>query len=342
MATKKLSIKPKKKSLAEVHAAIFGNAEARRSSEYWDFFRDGITVSGLEIFLACREQFRLKYVEGYQQKGYKQAAEFGDLFHWLIQRRHDPRIKNKGPKQQIKLYERQWLGERGGSAPPAVRQMQDMNYLQAEAIWPVYVDTYPDDDDLEWLELEGDFSVKIPYGSRKVLCRGIMDGVFRQRGIVLEETKTKSRIDEQAIEDTLAINVQVMVYLLVLWFKYGEHPRGCRYNVIAKPSTNPWKTETLEEYKTRLNGLVEMEPEKFFKRWIIEVKPYELDNFYKYWFCPVMRDLEEWAAGGGRHYMNPTALLERHYRPDMYEIIVRRNELTHFERRPKSSRLVER
>src|ERR1700761_7192510 len=47
----------------------------------WDLYRDGLTQGSINLFLQCREQFRLTYWEGWSKKVPSDAIEFGSCFH---------------------------------------------------------------------------------------------------------------------------------------------------------------------------------------------------------------------------------------------------------------------
>ena len=62
-------------------------AKYKNKKPLWDLEKDGITFSMLSQFLICRERFRLTSVEGWTSKGLSIPIEFGQIFHWVLEKK---------------------------------------------------------------------------------------------------------------------------------------------------------------------------------------------------------------------------------------------------------------
>lgn len=310
---------------------------ARRSSEYWDFKRDGMTVSSCQKFLACREQFRLEYVEGWQQSALKMPFEFGNLLHSTIARFLDRRIKPLPIEKQTALYEKQWNANHP-QATPANKEMMEEAYCFMEALWPTYIEIYKDDPKHHWDYVEDKFTIEIP--EVDTIFRGIIDGVClesQQKRYVLEN-KGNSQINENDIEDVLPYSFQNMTYLVAYWKKHGTPPDGVWFNVIRRPGSKRHKNETLKDYVVRLRGLIAKEPDHYFYRWKVTITKARIERWYAETLVPMLQEVKLWVDGKIPHYMNPEALIGRYGRSDMFDVITKQN-FSFVHRKPVSSRL---
>lgn len=310
-------------------------AEFPRSSDYWDFKRDGLTKSSLEVFLRCREQFRLQYVEGYQGRGFKMPFVFGNLLHWLIARHLDPKIKRVPITEQTGLYYKMWLQD-NKSPTPQQKEVMEEALTFMEALWPYYTSTWDQDQLWQWLLVEDPFKVTIPEAD--TIVRGIFDGVVRKdSGLWIFETKGMSQINEADIEGTLPFNLQNMLYVVAYWQASGELPDGILYNVIRRPGMQMKQTESYGDYRDRLQADIEKRPEHYFMRWEIQITKTQIERWYHEVLIPMLLDVKQWSEGG-LHYMNPDALVTKYGRCDLYEILTN-NNYAFVERKPVSSRL---
>lgn len=308
--------------------------ECRRSSEYWDFKRDGLTKSSIEVFLRCREQFRLQYTEGWQGRGCKMPFAFGNLLHWLIARHLDPKIKRIHISEQTGLYNQVWLRDHPNPSPLAKDIMEEA-YVYMEALWPYYTSQWIDDTSWTWLKVEDNFQVPIPEAD--TIIRGIFDGVVKNPdGLWIFETKGMSMINEADIEGTLPWNLQNMLYVVTYWKQTGDFPDGILYNVVRRPNIQRRKAESWGDYRERLQEDIEKRPDWYFMRWQIEVKRQQVTRWYEQFLLPVLMDVKQWSEGG-LHYFNPDALVTKYGRCDLYDVLVNDN-YSFVERKPISSR----
>jgi hypothetical protein len=306
-------------SLAEVNKRFdFGGGVM--SSEHWDMARDGVSVSSVSVWLQCREQFRLKYVEGWEGGSYSFPMEFGQVFHWL----HEQWVSGKlsaNLSKALAAYGKEWVRNNPTSTPQA-REQQEVGYAMAAAVWPAYAEKYFGDRDRHWVTMEARFDVR--FGDHKV--KGYMDGVWEDDGLWLHEMKTKSRIDPGQIEETLWLDLQAMTYLNVLRLQYPEkRVAGIQYDVIRRSGILPKKDEPLNAYTARLAKEVARDPAHYFTRVNLPVEEAHVDAFRDTVLVPVLHEMSEWAAGNRGHYPTPDALVGKYGPCDMYQAIANHN-----------------
>lgn len=308
--------------LSEINKRFDFGRGGRQSSKFWDILRDGVSVSSISTWLQCREQFRLKYVEGWEGFSYSFPIEFGQLFHWL----HEKWVR--GEPRGFKKYSKEWLRDHS-TATPQAREQQEVGYAMAAAIWPVYEERYGKDLDREWVSTEERFDIPMMLpGGEAVKIKGYMDAAWRDNddGLWLHEMKTKSRIDPGQIEDALWLDLQVMTYLAVLGRQWGAGlVAGVQYDVVRRPASLPHKDEPLSAYTKRLRGLVEAEPEHYFTRIDMKVEPGHVELFVDKVLVPILQDMLLWVEGTAPHYPTPDALVGKYGPCDMYQAMANHN-----------------
>lgn len=309
----------------------------RRESEFWQFTKHGLSVTAIELWLVCREQFRLRYAEGLRVPRASAALDFGNLWHWMLARAHDKKIKKAMDlEKQLKLVDSEW---RDDNPLPAEKRRDDwhLSLAQTRALWPVYQKKFWGDYNRNWIGVELPFETR--YETPRVTTRlhGIFDGVFSKpgkSGIWLRETKTKGQIDEYEIEDTLRLDNQVMMYLWVIRMLYGEYPKGVEYNVIRKPATRLKVNEGLPAYTKRLLKEVQRDEDHYFKRWEMAVSQKDLDAWHEHQFRQIIEAIEQWALRDGPHFVNTKALIGKYGRCEMFNIITKGDFTEVVQRKP--------
>lgn len=295
-----------------------------RSSKWWDLYRDGINQSGLALFLACKHQFWLRYVCGYSQEVYNESIEFGNIFHWLIERW----LKFKNP-QNLEFcegptlaaltgeYHPKWM-EGQGILSGGNKSTQELNYVRAAAMFPHYVKHYQADLKKKYRAVEKQIAVPYccdlsgPTPSHTFPLYLTIDGVIKHgKGVKVQDTKTTSRMNPYEIQNTLRLDFQLLFYAWAWMLTGGKQVVAVEKNVIRRPITKPHKGESLKSYGKRLGKEVAKQPKYYFQRFTEGITFKELQNFSKYILSPMLRDLKEW-ADGGRHYPNLNSLLTKY------------------------------
>jgi len=181
---------------------------------------------------------------------------------------------------------------------------------------------------VEWLKLEQQFNVPflLPDG-RTIRLRGKFDGSFRchRQKLWLFETKTKSRIDEEGLQDCLPLDIQVMLYLLAQQIIYGEQPEGVLYNVIRRPGQRRRVKEPLVEFFRRVADDVN-DPKRtdhYFLRWEMAITRHEIEDWVGRTLVPMLTEVCDWFEGKAPHYMNEEALITKYGRSPLYDAVLK-------------------
>lgn len=289
----------------------------QRKPEWGGPIEEGITQSLLSSFLACRERFRLRVVEGLRvNEGFSKALEYGNMWH-ICEEHH---ALGQTWELGLKAY-----------AQDLVKQYQTQQdevekwYNICRRQFPIYIkwwEKHPDVKKREPLLAEEVFCVPytLPSG-RIVKMKGMWDSVDivqvtkKKRELWLQENKTKGQIEEISIENQLSFDKQSMFYVIALQTAVEngdvEFPlnrvQGVRYNVVRRPlsggkdsirqhkptKSNP-KGESLKEYYDRLQGRMEDDPEHYFKRWNMEISTNDIDAFKTQFLNPILEQLCDW------------------------------------------------
>lgn len=297
-----------------------------RGSKWWDLFKDGINNSGIGLWLQDRHQFWLRYVCGYEVPVYQDSLEFGNIFHWLIERHLKGRLSRKkdGAFNDLRgKYHREWVEGFAGTLSAKNKQTQETFYTLAAAMWPAYLERYKDHwKGREVVAVEKEFTAvhklrdKTPitlYGTIDLITRfPEPKSVLKTKYLHLEDHKTASFINEFEIEQSLALNFQLMFYAYAEFLTSGEVVRSVSHDVIRRTASKPHKGESLKDYGRRMAREVSKSPDYFFQRFKCEVTPEKLRAYQRWIIEPILEDLAAWARGTGAHYPNPNALITRY------------------------------
>lgn len=186
----------------------------RRTTPLWKGpIEDGITNSLLSRFLVCRERFRLQVIEGLRPDAeFNVPLEFGNMWHEA----EEAYCRGRDPyKSMNKMYDK-WRANYPGNEE--VRKQ----YLCCKTAFPIYIDywaKHKDEQTRKPILEEKEFRVRydLPSG-RHVILRGKFDAIFMadNNSILLQENKTKTKIDHEGITKTLYNNIQTMIYLIAM------------------------------------------------------------------------------------------------------------------------------
>lgn len=311
----------------------------------WDIRRDGVTQSLIKSFLTCREQTRLRYVEGWRALGESPAIAFGNYVHFVLSHMYGGEW---GARTLADARERHTLLWRMNVGQPTMTQQAEAskNWDLADRVLRVYFRHWAKQDDgRDWSGLESVFTV---FEDRSAVAplklTGKFDGVFRDgEDTWLFETKTKSQISPAEVEELLPSDFQTWFYLFALLRLNGTAPAGVEYNIIRRPALKLGKKDELRPdlFLERVYNDVFTRPEFYFYRWRMDVTRAEIEDWAERQLSPILLDLWNWANGTLPHYMNPDALTGRYGRSDLYDLIVRQNRLPYYRARLPFSELVE-
>lgn len=234
---------------------------------------DGITQSILNSWLNCRRSAEFSF-NGWKQPKIKTSLTYGSIFHDLLEKLYDGVIKgeidqhtdfSKFAKKQGKLWIKKHADRYAG---PGEYEEAVWQVHRACAIFEVYCEIYIKGDlKKDWQAVEGTFDVQF----KRWRLRGRRDGEFQRKGkLWLLETKTKGRIDENAIMTKVNFDFQSLFYLLTMEIETGCKPQqiaGVLYNVIRNPSLKLTQKESQRAHLERIQADARERPDHYFMRY---------------------------------------------------------------------------
>ena len=260
----------------------------------------GISFSLLSKFINCRERFRLYAVEGMrEEKSSKHAMNWGTYFHNLIElHAAHPNLSAGGIIRRAKKV-------------PLPQEERN----QAHTVFHAYMEHYAECN-YKYCAQEQEFRVPYILGNgKKVNLVGKTDEIisflphpqFRQGSLWIQENKTKEKINEYKIESGLINDLQTMMYAVCVEALFKKPVEGVVYNVIRKPSLRPKtlkytdrlgkkvsRKESTVEFNQRLTEDIELNPEHYFKRWVIPFPSGHKEQWRQRTFDPILNDLCNW------------------------------------------------
>lgn len=229
----------------------------------------GITFSLLNLFLQCRERFRIRVVEGYRiADGFNHRLGYGNMWH-ICEEAYASEYKHFGEYVGTTLWTDnlveycQKLCKQYPTAQPQINHWYNV-CLKQFPLYMKYWSNHPDMKNQTPLLQEEKF--KVPYtlpSGRTIYLRGKWDsvdlvqktskpsGTFRTgKEIWLQENKTKGDVQPELIRKQMTFDLQTMIYIVALegyrsigttdLNHKGIHSLDCplvgvRYNVIRRP-----------------------------------------------------------------------------------------------------------
>lgn len=284
-------------------------------TERWNLWKHGVTQSFLNSFMSCRWTTLLKYTFGYSSRSLSFPLEFGNAAHYVCEKAY---LKSSPPSaSQISKWIQEWVEhsqEWGtGTEYQTVRnqEMRELWMAQVEIVMRKYFQVWKKDFSMDWIFTEWEFNHPYVYQQdRKVVpMRGKMDGLFRNKHGEewLFDTKTKASWHADDVMDGLLVDLQMMLYMWILWQQRGTVPAGCRYNVIKRPQLRQGKAESSDKFLQRIEADVEKNPSKYFERFDMAVTKHDIDMWKIHHLDLLMFDVRD-CVEHRRWYVNPQTL----------------------------------
>lgn len=290
----------------------------------WDLWKHGVTQGFIGTFLGCREQCRLRYIEGWRNQSTPIYLEFGLYCHWVMHEVYNGRKLqlNSMTTQYHKIWERD-----KGNPRTAQREQQAKVYAMGKPLLRVYFDYWKKQDRaIAWLESEDVFRMPFVYpDGKETFITGRRDAAYKTKGerLWLFESKCLSVIKDDELADTLPVNTQVLLYLSSLGYDYNVSPSGVRFNVLRRPGLRQSQTESNKQFSNRIKLDVAKRPEHYFHRWEMLVTKKELADWQAKFLAPVMEEIRLWTEGKLPHYTDYGALTNKYGRVDLYGMILK-------------------
>lgn len=303
----------------------------------WNLWEHGISSSFLDVFLKCRRQCELTYVDGWTPRGEPLGIAFGNCGHWVLERIYSPGPDGLSLQAQpseemifrlIEEYEEYWRSSRPSITPAESEQMDWVASL-AEAVLPNYCERWDGDftgtytygnstaAPAVWLSMEQQFRVPYTYpDGAQAWVNGRRDAVLRDSTarLGIMDSKHLSVIQDGVILDTLDENLQQNLYAWATKEELDEYPSFVLLNVLRRPGQRQGKKESTLDFAARIREEYS-KVEKYdhhFMRFESAFASREIDSWKKDVLDPIMEDLRGWYEGRYPHYANPTATVDKY------------------------------
>ena len=263
-------------------------------NEIWHPMDDGLSVSGLNLWLQDRFAFKARYLEGYEEVlKFTPALAYGNLMQCGIEG------YIKGGRQKVSLikyikneYDR--LVEEHGA-------MEDIDFWANLAIHEadLFTQVYDNDPVLPLSEVtdsERNVRVECPLPSgRSITLNCYLDG--EGDGLIMEN-KVRGNWWEEGITHNIYLDLQVNYYLLAVTMETGETPKRVWYQHSLRPGSRrgPRKTkaETQTEYLERCKTWMSEHVDETFFRYVFQPTPTDLQRFCHASLYPMLEAFLDW------------------------------------------------
>lgn len=214
----------------------------------YDFIKDGITQSLMANYMLCPQKYEnsIQWKEAFQSN-----TIFGTFGHKMLEQIY------LGKKAEIFNYQ----------FPKEVKQ-EEQEYMRA--VGEILIDEYLHYYGKEKIKPEILFDTNL----EGFKLKGKIDGI---KGNYLFETKFKTQIVEDKLQERLILDWQTNFYLVVYHCLTGKYLDGVIYNVIRYP-----KRSTKGNMKTFCDSLqteIREKPEYFFYRYQTEFSKEHIEQF---------------------------------------------------------------
>lgn len=312
--------------------------KAKPAVRPWDLEKDGISPSGLSLFLRCREQFRLTFHESLGSRYSNKHFDFGNAVHHVLAAYYE-QAENIARFRNQDVAFTKWIGKQIDEfdeknkklVNPSNRQEYEVSLGQAEAVLYGYFKRWKKEDEkLRCIGTEVQETLKTtiqhPITKKMVSidCHGTLDALFAgNKGDIVMDAKSKGQINEDNIIDTFEWNIQFNWYLWQRWANTGKLPQKLVYNSVRRPQSKPKKDEPVQDYCKRLKAEVIKKPDHFFFRLNVELSKKELERWYVNQLTPMLQMLLMWTTGHLPHFVTPDALIFNHVRSEFFDAITK-------------------
>jgi len=356
-------------------SAIPSRKRPIKSEPIWDLYRDGLTQGSIQTFLEDREYFRLHVMEGWSKKVTSDPIEFGSCFHDALARIHTDGLD---PKAAIKAYRKKSI-QLAGLTNKEIKQLEVI-HKTVEMMLPKYLEFWKKTDkERKWVERERVFKTLYPLGINRswfkvgppggknsidlqandkyiIPLTGRKDGIFDDKykeapGLYLHEMKTKGRIDEDGIRDSLPFDLQTGMYCYCAEQELGKPIRGVVYDLVRQPGHRmTLKDKTVDDFVSRISKDIDKDPAHYFIRFRVIFSPDDIERFVtdqldKY-LAQIVRWYEAIKAYGhteaAEHYFKPQSLFTRYGgRSDLFDLITKNSPFGLYKRKIPFPELVD-
>lgn len=241
----------------------------------YDIKKHGITQSLLKAFPTCRQRF-LFMVNGWRPNDDGLVFLFGNLCHYIMEKVYAKKIKPSKILlgKYIKNYRKEFKDE---ISKILISDLERMSGL-ARIVMFHYFKYYPKDFRKKYTSIEGEFNVKLgPY-----TLLGKRDLRYKIKGgEVMQEHKTKSRVEEDLLMHTLSFDFQNLFYITAQTLEDKVKISWVLYNIIRNPNIKQLKSETFKQYLERVEQDIINRPDFYFIRYEVPYSEPDKKQFKK-------------------------------------------------------------
>lgn len=310
------------------------HTDCRRTFEEggkWSYYDHGISASGLQLFLRCPEQFRLNHQEDYDARYCNTYLQFGTAIHLVL---HEARQRligkdagsNVPPQSRDAVKKVLSSLEKDLTDDVAPNEKSRQEFETQLGLATIVGFQYGQkwwmrDRQKKWIDSEREFS--IDYDDTHL--NGTMDAVFEDgNGYWILDTKTKSQVNEDNIQDSFIHDVQFMLYMVAGNHIYGDYPRGIIFDGVRRPGQKiTQKDKDFHQWLDRVEQEVIKEKDHYFFRFKAEYGKGEVKKWEEQQLKPMLRLLKMWYEKEIPHWMNPQGLIMNHTRSQYFNAITK-------------------
>ena len=257
----------------------------------WDPLTDGLSVSGLQLWLQDRFAFRARYCEGWEPvEPWSKKLAYGSLVQAGIEGFIKTEHQLKGALRFIQQ---------------ACSKEIDKYSLSEEITWwsklachqvSVFVDFYGDDlTKLNESERHVSATITLP-SERKIKLHGYLDG---EGDGILFENKVRGYWDTEVLANNLPLDLQYNYYCLLLR-EEGRLPNTVWYQTCRRATEWGYrgprrkKRETSEEFLDRVTTHMSANPEYYFHRFMGKPTADDIELFCQVVLTPMLEAFMDW------------------------------------------------
>lgn len=272
-------------------------SQKAKKREPYDPCKHGVSQTLLSTWMECREKVRLRYVKSLKpesKKAFVEGSSYHDMLEFVYKKIMDGSVKGPKAAERVVVQHIEEMEAKASSFGSMDENLQQ-SYDFGSILIPAYFRFYKKDFDVQWMDVEKEFSIPIEMFDKEIVClKGKTDGGFMMTkdSYYVLESKFKAFWGKD-YADLVTLDLQVATYTAAKKHE-GLPVKGCRYNLVKKPALRRGKKETKKEFLDRIRADIEKRPETYFERHDVPFDKTELEanwrrvnhmvkSFYRWW-----------------------------------------------------------
>ena len=264
-----------------------------QSLPVWSPQRNGLSLSGLELWLIDRVAFEVSYLKNMEAvESWNKNMSYG----LLVQAGIEGFIKTRQPRGAAKLID--------NTFQKMCREYDDYEEIAwwtglAQHQVTTWIDMYAADLDKYGVtksEQQHKMNLTLPSG-RSIVLNGYLDG---EGADIIMENKCRGEWDEEHIAREIDLNLQVNYYTLLYSATYSKLPTKIWYQHIRRPGgfaySGPRKkaAESRTEYRGRLVDNINAERDYHFFRYWVRPDTERFERYMRGCLYPMLEAFLDW------------------------------------------------